>query len=50
MPRDIMLDESIGWMEGGVLCQFREEQRVTNSTDIKRLIQHGAKYAVISYE
>lgn len=49
-PRAIMLDESIGWMDGGVLCMFREEQLVTNPSDIQRLIQHGAKYMAVSHE
>lgn len=48
LPRAIMLDEPIGWMDGGVLCMFREEQLVTNPIDIKRLIQHGAQYRTVS--
>ncbi len=50
IPRAIMVEESIGWTENDVLLMFHEEQVVTNPIDIKRLIQHGAKYAVLSHE
>lgn len=44
LPRALILDESIGFMDNGALCMFHEEQFVTNPADIKRLLQHGAKY------
>lgn len=47
-PCAIMVDESIGWSENGVLCMFHEEQLVTNPIDIKRLIDHGAQYRTVS--
>lgn len=47
-PRAILLDEPIGWSENGVLCTFRERQLVTNPFDIKRLIQRGAQYMVVT--
>lgn len=43
-PDAILIDESIGWMEHGVLRQFHEGQHVTNPSDIAALIAHGAKY------
>ncbi|GAA7757420.1 hypothetical protein ACUXAV_000658 [Cupriavidus metallidurans] len=44
LPSSILLDESIGWMENGILRQFHEGQHVTNRADIAALIQHGAQY------
>lgn len=44
LPRHIILDEPIGWMEHGVLRQFHEGQQVTLAADIRDLIAHGAKY------
>jgi len=44
LPSSILIDESIGWMENGILRQFHEGQHVTNAADIAALIQHGAQY------
>ena len=44
LPSSILLDESIGWMENGILRQFHEGQHVTNQADIAALIKHGAQY------
>lgn len=45
IPRALVLNEAIGWMEGGVLCQFREDQLVSNKVDIVRLMHNRAKYS-----
>lgn len=44
LPSSILLDESIGWMENGILRQFHEGQHVTNPADVAALIQRGAQY------
>ncbi|WP_189443374.1 hypothetical protein [Cupriavidus metallidurans] len=44
LPSSILIDESIGWMENGILRQFHEGQHVTNQADIAALIKHGAQY------
>ncbi|MFC4526409.1 hypothetical protein ISN76_12945 [Dyella halodurans] len=44
LPSSILVDESIGWMENGILRQFHEGQHVTNAADIESLVNHGAQY------
>ncbi|QMV32404.1 hypothetical protein 8G_00010 [Ralstonia phage Hyacinthe] len=48
LPDSILLDESIGWMENGILRQFHEGTHVTNPVDVAALIQHGARYLEVS--
>ena len=48
LPDSILVDESIGWMENGILRQFHEGQHVTNPVDVAALIQHGARYLEVS--
>lgn len=43
-PDRILIQEDIGWMEHGVLRQFREGQTVSNPADIAQLIAHGAQF------
>ena len=47
-PRLIMLEEPIGWMQGGVLRQFKADQLVSDRNDIAALIHAGAIYLVIT--
>lgn len=44
LPPSILLSETIGWSDNGVLRQFHEGQIVQNPDDIKALLQHGARY------
>jgi hypothetical protein len=44
LPASIVMDETIGWMENGVLRQFKEGQIVTVPEDIRKVIEAGALY------
>lgn len=44
LPKHIVIDEAIGWMEQGVLRQYHEGQQITHPDDIRQLVAHGAKY------
>jgi hypothetical protein len=47
LPRRVMVEATIGWMQGGVLRQFHEDQVVHSRADIHDLIQQGASLLVI---
>jgi hypothetical protein len=49
-PGRILIEETIGWTDNGVLRMFHEDQVVTNPHDIKRLLELGAKYMVVTHE
>lgn len=44
MPVAILIEESIGWADNGVLRQFHEGSVVTHPDDIKALVNAGAQY------
>lgn len=44
LPKVILLDEHISWMQNGVLRQFKADQVVANREDIAALIDKGATY------
>lgn len=47
LPRRVMVEAYVAWMEGGVLRQFHEDQVVHSRGDIHDLIQQGASLLVI---